>query len=396
VPHVGTVDVTAEMAPPQPPAKPSRSNTQRPALRALPSSAQPSPPLVPRPSVNARERMGCDAQITDSSRIACHTLLMLGLQAGLWPQVRSWAAYGVAAYGTLMTIEPLSQRSSRLLWFVVTTLAFALAPVVRNVLARRHLRPPPTADALVSSEFNIEIGRARIQGRHPWWKNRSETSELPGFFAFWAQRAGYPADSVSYLSGTSMSAESLGLHDVIPAQPSRKKGCLVRAQGLLSDQPMVIHLDPIDWETVIATEKRDTRDDAWSLFGIEGWHPWPSLTVAHCVVSTADGYVLVSLRNKPDQEAGFYFPTSWSVSFEEQIELGACPDPDDKCPDVTLADTASRGLRQEFGVNPRHIHDIRCLAIGREISDIAGRRVRNGGLIVSIQLDMNLAQIWGA
>jgi hypothetical protein len=310
--------------------------------------------------------------------------------AGLFPQVQKWLLYGISANGVVMTLVPIGSLFWRLVTFAGFTVAFGLAPVLRSARSRRRAMAPIVEDHLLRSTFDRELAAAARQGRSPWWAGTDETVTLPGFFAFWAKSEGHDAARVA-LQGSEghLHPESLGLHGISPAQPSRKKACLTGLDGLLSDQLMTARFATIDWETVQAIESGTPDSTGWSLFGIDGWAAWPSLAVAHCIVQTSDSFVLFTLRNRKGTGDRFYFPSCWSTSFEEQIELGDQPD-------HTLQDTVCRGLKEEYGLARAAVADTTCLAVGREIADAGGRRVRNAGLIVSVRLNVPVAEVWKA
>lgn len=288
----------------------------------------------------------------------------------------------------LLTLVTINDLWVRLLTFTGMTMAFCIVPVARGVWARAGVSAVVVEDELLTALLRNELARAERQGRRPWWEGHSETVSLPGFFAYWVKKPGRQAAEVTLATVAPLiSTESLNLDDVNVRQPARKKGCLGRVDGLLSGQPMVAEFAPIDWETVLAVEARDDSPPAWSLFGIEHWQPWPSLSAAHCIIQTADHYLIMTLRNGPASGSGFYFPSRWSVSFEEQIELGARPD-------GTIADTALRGLKDEFGIDAQCVADVRCLAVGREVADMGPRRIRNSGFVVTLKLNISVSEVW--
>jgi hypothetical protein len=115
------------------------------------------------------------------------------------------------------------------------------------------------------------------------------------------------------------------------------------------------------------------------------------------LVETVDVYILFCLRgSKLD-----YFPLHWSVSFEEQLEVGErtdlnLPADRDPGPDVYLSDTVARGLRQELGLEGP-VDATLCFAIGREYMAPRPKSehyVFNAGLFVWTKLKQDLDEVW--
>lgn len=246
-------------------------------------------------------------------------------------------------------------------------------------------------------ELADELERASRESLGTWWEEtRHETRWFDGFFAFWFKYDGVAADGVELRltepQPKSSHYKGLVRAELTPALPHKKKAMFLRASTFLSDVQPFIECAPIDYELNMWVDRHGEHFRAAnprvSLYGVEGWRPYPCLTCTHNVVTTADGYVLLSLRNARTD----FFPNSWSVSFEEQIEVG--PDQTGAQTDRTVGGAVRRGLAEELGLGADDVARIRMMALGRERTDIPGRSVRSAAVITHVQLAVPLAVLW--
>lgn len=265
----------------------------------------------------------------------------------------------------------------------------------RGDVVERLLLPP----VQVECAQRDELARAAEEGQRTWWGDTShEARWFDRLFVFWWKSAGVDADRVAI----DCSAPPLRAHDyagidpaaVSPSQPDKRKAALVSATPFLSDVAPTLTCSPLDYELSLHVDHTGTSFRAAnpraSMFGVVGWSPYPALTCTHNVLTTSDGWLLLSLRSSRTD----FFPNTWSASFEEQIEVG--PRPSVEQVDRTVGDAVRRGLREEFGLDAgREVLSVRMLALGREHVDTADRSVRSIACVTHSGLRLTLDDLWG-
>jgi hypothetical protein len=333
--------------------------------------------------------------------------VMVAIVGTAWRRISASTKTVKTAYVGALTLYAILGSAAFHGWanVVVVVALLAFIPLfviaVQTLLAprARHeglLRPPPSFRAALEDELR----RANDQGLATWWEQSAyESRWFDSFFAFWWKAAGVPADDVRVVCDEPQLTVST--FDAVPAAEikthyaHRKKASLVSASTFFSDVEPILYCAKLEYELARWVEQRagqfrDANPEA-SLYGVIGWLPYPGFLVSHNVIMTADRWVLVSLRSSRTD----YFPNTWSVSFEEQIEVG--PGPAGPAQDTSVGHAVRRGLKEEFGSSVAdHTQDINVLAIGREHVDMSGRSVRNSGVLTVVTLSLPLREVWNA
>jgi hypothetical protein len=173
--------------------------------------------------------------------------------------------------------------------------------------------------------------------------------------------------------------------------PGRQKVAFASMSEFHTDGAKTLHVAPVEYGMVRFLETRwadfQPGNPDGSVFGVTGWRPVPSLLVAHSVVITQDGWVLLA-RRSADRH---YFPGAWSASFEEQVDIGPA---DRGTGDRTIFDTVARGLAEEFDLPSPSIESVRVLSVGRECYQSDRRLVLNAAVICGVVLDSPLQELW--
>lgn len=262
--------------------------------------------------------------------------------------------------------------------------------------ADRLLRPPST----LRSQLNDELAIAHEQGVQAWWEvSAHEARWFEEYFAFWWKAEGLTADRIALTErGRALVAadyNDVPAGEVVPMQPSRSKASLVATSPFYSDSDLAIYYRRIDYELCMWVDrnaKRFTRANPdVSLFGVEEWLPYPSMICTHNVIALRDGWVVFTLRNPRTD----FFPEAWSVSFEEQVEVGT---PDGATiVDRTIGGAVRRGVREEFGpIASNAITSITALAVGRTFATAEHRSVRSCDVLNVVRLDLSPDELWAA
>ena len=278
--------------------------------------------------------------------------------------------------------------------FVVAIFAASILGVLTvDLIGRRRarpveLRPRPGCVAVQ----RVEQRRVEAQDGTFWWAHLGPTRWIEGLFVFWNKVQPIPAETMTFHQAVGNLRDRLD-HDAEPeAEPDRKKAALVAATGLLSDEDPTLEIAPFDWELARWVELNmrafAERTPPVSVFGAEGWDPYPGILVAHCVVETSDHWVVLGLR-RPDAA---YSPLTWSASFEEQVELGTRRDGSGN--DQTIGDTIRSGISDELGVDAPDLSEIGVIAIGREFHRDDGRSVLGGAVVATVLLSITLEELW--
>lgn len=235
-----------------------------------------------------------------------------------------------------------------------------------------------------------ELDAARLKGASPWWDPQG-ASWYGDVFLFWSKAGlAIPSDEIALrYEPIRYDARSFGLPEHVDAP--RDKAILLGATSLLSDDPQKsLRVASTNWGVVQWAERNaatvmSAREV--SVFGIEGTAPFPSLISAQVVVTTADGWLVLSLRSRYVD----YYPGTWSATLTESVEAGSPRD-------ASLLSVARRGIEQEIG--PRassHIDFHTCLGIGREYApESQGRLVLNATVPVGCRLSCTLEDVWDA
>jgi len=330
-----------------------------------------------------------------------------------WPSVREvlsivrahWSAIKTGYVGALTLyalIAPSFVHGAANAGFVVGLLALVPAVVIsRHVVLRYRVpREAVLMDPSASSRRaqQVELASAEEEGFDPWWRSSPfETRWFEDFFAFWWKETTVPCQGVSIVrdQGSLGADDYVGIPDadVVPRFPARKKAVLVRMSPFFTDVDRRLHCATADWELTkwvdhhIHEFQRD--NPTVSVFGVDGRLPHPGLICVHTIVSTADGWILFSLRS----ERTDYFPRSWSTTFEEQVEAGATATAAQQ--DLTVFDTIQRGLKEEFGdgLAQRGL-TATCLAVGREHIVDEERGVLSCAVLAAARLDAPLRMVW--
>jgi hypothetical protein len=327
------------------------------------------------------------------------------LSRALWRQVIGASSTIKTVYVGALTLYSIVGTTFLHGWANVVAVACILVFVPASVVLIHVLSAPKdpldqllNTPARVRAPLEDEIRRATQQGLTTWWADSSlESRWFDNLYVFWWKARGVPADSVRIVLDspplTSQSFAGVPTQDVAPQRPDRKKAALVRASTFLSDVPPTLNCAPLDYELNMwvdrnGSEFRRLNNEA-SLFGVEDWTPYPGILCTHNVLMTSDHWLLLCLRSPRTD----FFPNSWSLSFEEQAEVGGGPD--GKQIDASVGDTARRGVREEFGEQvSQGIRQITLLALGRENSDTETRSVRSAAGLTVVELDSPLANVW--
>jgi hypothetical protein len=139
----------------------------------------------------------------------------------------------------------------------------------------------------------------------------------------------------------------------------------IRSVRRLGDGDLQVTLVPTDWAQVQSV-RRALGEHTLDPCSVQMPAPltqfeYPNIAVAHCIVRSLDGWILVTRR----AASVSYHPGAWSVSYEEGIENG---DADPGAPVFERA--ALRGLAEEcFSADAAwlEIRWFRCIAIGIEV-----------------------------
>ncbi|QIG44677.1 hypothetical protein G5V58_19530 [Nocardioides anomalus] len=291
-------------------------------------------------------------------------------------------------------------------WVNVVAVAGILAAVPVGVVVLNVLTAPrdevatllrPTADQRGTPAR--EMDRAHSQGVGTWWSEIADRARwFDEYFAYWWKYVGIPADDIhirlTHPALTPSTYEGVPSDLVEPRQPHRKKAALVRASNLLSDSVHELDCAPFDYELATWVSHHPSAfasaNGDVSVFGLDESIPYPGVLCSHNVLMTADGWVVWSLRNSRTD----FHPNAWSVSFEEQVEVGRRLDGAQQL-DLTLGDTVRRGVAEEFGQETSDaIAALHTVAIGSEIVDTPARSVRGGAPLTVVELSFSRAELW--
>jgi hypothetical protein len=327
------------------------------------------------------------------------------LALAVWRQVSGVTSTIKTVYVGALTVYSVIGTSFLHGWANVAAVAVILVLVPASVvLFHTVTAPADPVDKLLRTPAGArapledEIGRAEQQGRTTWWADSSPESRwFDGLFAFWWKARGVPADTVRIVLDspplTAATFAGVPAEEVVPQRPDRKKAALVRASTFLSDVPPTLSCAPLDYELHMWVDHngrafRQNNSEA-SLFGVDGWETYPGLLCTHNVLMTSDHWLLLCLRSARTD----FFPNSWSLSFEEQVEVGDCGT--SKQEDASVGDTVRRGVRQEFGeMVSQQLRQVTLLALGRENSDTETRSVRSAAAVTVAELASPLAHVW--
>lgn len=239
--------------------------------------------------------------------------------------------------------------------------------------------------APLQQRFAVERAHADAARLRHWWEPESPRF-LGQLVLLWWRNDGIAAAGVAIRPASNSLREAL-LHDAPPPARPRGKAALGTVRGLLTDEPTEVEVAPLDWELARWAEgnlpKLRSLNPNLSTFGASGAVPHPGILAVHGVLETADGWLVCGLRRAD----AAYCPRTWSMSFEEQVELA------DET-DQTLADTTSRGIAQEFGP---HVSDgvtaSRLAGIGvvHEVDEI---ELLCGVGVTLVTLSCSLAEVW--
>jgi hypothetical protein len=325
----------------------------------------------------------------------------------------------LAVYALLLSIYQVfmqGQTSTKLGNFVALCVliavaaALALAGLGLDRLRGRRLSVEEPTHFLVGGAGHAEAAEelSRAKNNRLWWhpSTVADKNWIENLFVFWASKEGLDAGRIRLEVEYPLTMEAfegvfLDDPELVPKQPERKKAALGWMSAFVTDDDAVLHCHAIDWEFARWAE---TNYDAFyaanrsahgglSVFGVAGWTPFPAITCVHTVVETSDGWIVFSLRNLASVA---YYPEQWSVSFEEQVEIGGKPGPD-----ATIHDTIARGLREEFGVVAPEVAAT-CLAVTREFGKLPpttvthdrATRVLATAVVATALLPLTLDEFW--
>jgi hypothetical protein len=262
-----------------------------------------------------------------------------------------------------------------------------------------QFRPPQ--DFFATSMFEGELERARRSGSFPFWRDReADTLWMGNLFAFWVKIPGVPARSVAIsVADTTAIALAFETRAGEPQQPrdvpERQRAVFVRMSGFSSEGAPTLHVTPIRLATMryvaVNWEELIQRDSRYSAFGIVGFEPIPSITVAHCLIVADDGWMVLARRSAGQK----YYPRAWSASFEKHVLLNPLSRSTPSAHE-TIFDTIADGLAEEFGLTPSDLRSAEVVAVGRECVLEPTGLVMNVAVICSVSVRLTLEQIWAA
>lgn len=274
----------------------------------------------------------------------------------------------------------------------------AAAPKKANsiLLVRRFCAPP---DYFATAFLGEDLERTAGEGEKPfWWSHRGETLWLGNMFAFWTKVPGLDAGQVRFsidpmVADRSSYPELPSSFEYPENTAGRQKVAFRNMVGFTSDETARLVVVPIEFglKRYVEIHWREFFQQATrcSVFGVENYRPVPSITVAHCAVVTSDGWILLARRSSGRD----YFPRAWSVSFEEQVDIGSAVS-EDGSGDQTVWDTVTRGLAEEFGVHRNLVDFVRVLCVGRECVLAPTGLVANAAIVCYARLRIPLADLW--
>lgn len=204
----------------------------------------------------------------------------------------------------------------------------------------------------------------------------------PNVTVWWAPLPPADAALVRFdVTGPELTAAEFGLReeDVVPLYPHLKK---VAITGLhVSPAGVALAAHPVNYElcralgrdpAALAGRRPDLSPDR------QGAPAYPSIAAVHVLAVTSDNTLVMTQRSA----SCFSSPSTWSVSFEEQVEGAAGAD-------GTVEDAVRRGALEEFGVG---LASAVVLGVGRERDPDAGR-ICGVGVLVLAHLDAPWAQL---
>ena len=257
--------------------------------------------------------------------------------------------------------------------------------------------PPP--DFFAKSMFDQEVDRAIQSGSHPfWWERRSETMWMGNLFAFWTSVPGIAAQFMEMSTTSPVDPRSyVGVPTDFEYREEfagEQRAVFQHVMDVSSDRSTAkLYVAPIEfwvsryvevhWKEFLRSNPR------CSIFGIAGFQPIPSILVAHCILMTVDGWVILTRRSA----SRYYYPRAWSASFEKQASLG--PQPIARpSGERTMLDTIARGLSEEFGIVRSQILSAEVISVGRECALAPSGIVLNAAAICSVSVSLTLEQVW--
>jgi len=321
----------------------------------------------------------------------------------LWIR-RSWviglSLAGVTVYGALFA----NIVDNVFTGVVITACVYGGSAIVVLSVDTLQRRTSPgmhvTASPWEAGFLEAERQLAARKGSDLTWYSDANSRWFNQLFAFWWKCVPVAASSIRYVPvGDTLRAEDyVGVPPLTIEQPYKKKAAIVDISSLGTDVVREIRYRPLDWELTEYARRHPTafraQNPTVSAFGFDlspAMVPYPSGLCVHCVVETGDGWVLFSLRGRRNVA---FVPTTWSATFEEQVEVGS------RLREKTVAATALRGLKEEYGIDG--FQDASCMLIGREaIADrgASGRvdgLVMNGAVVVAVRLACDLKDVWDA
>lgn len=315
----------------------------------------------------------------------------------LWPTIRGW--YGIA-FGVAAAVVPFFEERWGLAGHVmVLVTALVVVPVVVYVVSEvRRPRAAPDEHFGPHEEhraLTAEQERARARGVELVWQPYEvEVVWRDRLLLFWHKTRPLDADRVAIdVVGDELTPAQF---EDVPALgdpgDERHKAALAGLDGFLSDQDARLLVRPVRWEFARWVEEHTSafehrNGERVTAFGIPGLTPHPSILCTHNVVTTADGWVLLSFRSPRTD----YYPRTWSVSFEEQVEIGA------RLRDPDIGATVRRGVDEEFGPTvAAGIRGVDLLAVGRQHDPDGHRVVRGGVAVTEVRLELDLDDVWAA